>query len=169
MIAAVDVDYRDGFAVAACIEFEDWTSERASRELVEVLSPIEPYQPGEFYRRELPCILKVLNALETLPRICVIDGFVWLGSREKPGLGAHLFEALGGKVAVVGVAKTQFRGAGPAVEILRGESRKPLWISAAGMDLHEAASAIARMGGGFRMPTLIKRADQLCRTFRVSG
>jgi deoxyribonuclease V len=42
----------------------------------------------------------------------IVDGFVSLG--DKPGLGMHLWEALGRRVAVIGVAKSHFRFAIPS-------------------------------------------------------
>jgi deoxyribonuclease V len=96
------------------------------------------------------------------PQIVVIDGYVWLGE-QKPGLGAHLYDVLGQQVAVVGVAKTLFTGAEPVELVLRGRSRTPLYVTAAGMDLAEAANHIRAMHGSHRIPTLLKRADQLSR------
>jgi deoxyribonuclease V len=123
---------------------------------------VEPYQSGQFYRRELPCILAVLKSLPELAQVIIIDGYVWLGD-HRPGLGAHLYEALGQQVAVVGVAKTRFVRAEPVELVLRGRSRSPLYVTAVGMDLAEAASRIRTMHGSYRIPTLLKRVDQLSR------
>lgn len=163
MIACLDVDYRGEVAVAAAVCGADWSSSEATLELVELVTPVAPYEPGLFFKRELPCLLKVIAQLPEPPEIAIVDSFVWLGDESKPGLGAHLFRALAGQVAVVGVAKTLFNGALPMVEILRGESLRPLFVSAAGLDLDAAAAAVRAMAGPFRIPTLIKRADQLCR------
>jgi hypothetical protein len=35
------------------------------------------YEPGQFYRRELPYVLALLESLESSPAV-VVDGFVWL-------------------------------------------------------------------------------------------
>jgi deoxyribonuclease V len=61
------------------------------------------------------------------------------------------------------VAKTRFEGATLALPVLRGNSKHPLWVSAAGMGADEAAALVAAMAGGFRLPTLLKRVDRLCR------
>jgi len=82
--------------------------------------------------------------------------------KGKPGLGEYLFDALGGKIVVVGVAKTFFVGA-PAREVLRGGSKLPLYVSAAGMDVEDAADSVARMHGGYRIPTMLKRVDRVAR------
>jgi deoxyribonuclease V len=160
LLACVDVDYRGERAVAAAVLFLDWTSPHALAEHVARIDGVAPYRPGAFYERELPCIRAVL-ARSTWPiSTVVVDGYVWLGDR--PGLGAHLFAALGERVAVIGVAKTAFHGA-TAVEVLRGDSKRPLHVSAAGVDAATAAANVRRMHGEHRLPTLLKRVDRLCR------
>jgi deoxyribonuclease V len=124
-----------------------------------------PYEPGRFYRRELPALLAVLSKFTLPPEVVIIDGYVWLGDWDHPGLGAHLHKALGGSVAVIGVAKKLFLR-GPAVQtIRRGNSARPLYVSTAGMDLNEAAARIVGLHGEFRLPTLLKRVDRLCRGY----
>ena len=121
MIACVDVDYRDVGAVAACVCFQSWSDGTSTSETVVQVHDVEPYQSGQFYRRELPCILAVLKSLSELPQVIVIDGYVWLG-QQRPGLGAHLYEALGRSVAVIGVAKTRFVKAEAVVPVLAAEA-----------------------------------------------
>ena len=162
MLACVDVDYRDGDeAVAACLVFEAWSDpEPLERHAVRV-PDVEPYQPGAFFRRELPCVLAVLGQVERELEVVVVDGYVWLDG-ERPGLGAHLYEALGRGAAVVGVAKSAFSGAN-GVEVRRGDSARPLFVSAAGMDVAEAAQHVRCMHGPHRLPTLLKAVDRHAR------
>jgi deoxyribonuclease V len=162
MIACVDVDYRDGEAVAACVLLHDWADAVCAGTHVARIAAVEPYQPGQFYRRELPCLLAVLAEVGGPVDVVLVDGYVWLGGDDRPGLGARLYEALGGTVAVVGVAKTQFAGAG-GVPVLRGGSRKPLLVTAAGMDPAVAAGQVQAMHGPYRIPDALKKVDQLCR------
>jgi deoxyribonuclease V len=162
MIACVDVDYREAFAVAACVCFQAWSDDTPASESTVEIRDVAPYQSGQFYRRELPCILAVLKSLPELPQVVIIDGYVWLGAQQ-PGLGAHLYEALGRQAAVIGVAKTRFLQAEPVELVLRGRSRSPLYVTAAGTDVVEAARHIRTMHGLYRMPTLLKRVDQLSR------
>jgi deoxyribonuclease V len=164
VMACVDVDYRTDEAVAACVLFRDWPDEAAAGQLVERVVGIEPYVPGEFYKRELPCLLAVLNRVEDPLDLVVIDGYVWLGDEARPGLGARLYEALGRRVPVIGVAKTRFRSATRSVELRRGEhATRPLFVTAAGLDVNEAAERVRRMHGAFRVPTLLRQVDALCR------
>jgi deoxyribonuclease V len=162
MIACVDVDYREQGAVAACVLFRAWGDESSASEHIEHLAQVEAYVPGAFYRRELPCLLSVLARAAERPALVVVDGYVWLGA-GRPGLGAHLHDALGGSVPVVGVAKTRFAPA-PAREVCRGESHRPLYVTAAGIDIEEAARNVQAMHGPFRIPTLLRRVDHLCRS-----
>jgi deoxyribonuclease V len=162
MLACVDVDYRDVGAVAACVCFNTWSDPTPASESAIQIEDVQPYEPGQFYRRELPCILAVLKSLPDSPRVVIIDGYVWLG-KQRPGLGAHLYEALDKQVPVIGVAKTHFVGAEPVVLVTRGRSRTPLYITAAGLDLAVAASNIKAMHGPFRIPTMLKRVDELSR------
>ena len=163
MLAAVDVDYRDGKALAACVLFRGWTDETPAGERVRLIEHVEPYVPGQFYKRELPCLLAVLGEVADPLEAIVIDGYVWLQDEQTPGLGGHLFEALERRVPVIGVAKTEFLSATAARQVKRGGSGRPLHVTAAGINVDEAACFIEQMHGPFRLPTLLKRADQLCR------
>ncbi len=123
--------------------------------ILRTIQSVMPYIPGEFFRRELPCLLTVLAKVQAPLNCVLIDGYVWLSAERKPGLGAHLYEALGRKTSVIGVAKTYFRGA-PAIEVQRGRALKPLYVSAAGIDTETAANYIQGMHGKYRIPTMLK-------------
>jgi deoxyribonuclease V len=164
VIAILDAAYGDGASAAACVVAAAWESSTALGEYTHRDGPAADYQPGEFYRREMPLLLSVLNMLPRKPEIIIIDGYVWLGVEERKGLGAHLFEALGGASAVVGIAKTKFEGASYwAAEVRRGSSESPLFVTSAGMPMIEATAAVKRMHGAHRIPELVGRVDQLAR------
>ena len=98
----------------------------------------------------------------------VVDGHVWLGANEsRPGLGAHLYRALGASIAVVGVAKNSFAG-NQAIAVLRGQSKRPLYVTAAGTDVADAADAVRAMHGAHRIPTLLHQVDRLARRWPTS-
>jgi deoxyribonuclease V len=160
LLASVDVGYRGDDGWAACVLFEDWKDALPVRSLVTHVENVAPYQSGQFYLRELPCLLAVLEAAAQPLSTVVVDGYVWLGQDRRPGLGARLYEALGRKSAVIGVAKTPFHDT-PAAEVLRGASHRPLWVTAAGMECQEAAEHIHEMHGTYRIPSLLKEADRL--------
>jgi len=82
-------------------------------------------------------------------------------------LGAHAHDEFG--VPVIGVAKTAFRTATHAVPVLRGRSARPLYITAAGMPVKEAADLVIHMAGPFRRPDALRRVDVLARTGQWPG
>ncbi len=161
LIACFDVHYAGHKAVAAGVWFRGWNATAAECESVVPVPEVAEYEPGAFYRRELPCILAVSKSG---PRadITIVDGYVWLAD-GKPGLGSHLHGAIGG--IVVGVAKTRFAGATSAVEVFRGRSRSPLFVTAAGVSPESAANWVAGMAGSHRMPTLLRRVDTISRAY----
>ncbi len=164
MIAILDAAYADTTSAAACVLANSWSDPAASSELIHRAGPPAPYQPGEFYRRELPLLLAVLALAPKLPDAIIIDGYVWLDGQGRPGLGAHLHESLGRSRPVIGVGKTRFADADQwAAPVLRGASHSPLYITAAGLPLETAAQAIQLMHGRNRLPDLLVAADHAAR------
>lgn len=168
MILATDTYYRQNSAIVAGVLFTHWSDAAPAAETCVRVTDTREYVPGKFYKRELPCILALLKRLgaspfSIVPDIIIIDGFVHLSRRMEPALGSHLYGALGGKTPVVGVAKNPVKDTPAEYALCRGSSRRPLYVSAAGMELQEAKRHIAQMHGKFRMPALLKRADQLSR------
>lgn len=171
MIIAFDTYYFENKAKTVCLAFEKWTDGENYNVYTEILEHIEEYTSGEFYKRELPCILSLLgkNHFDNIEAI-IIDGFVYLDDQNKLGLGGHLYERLPYKVPVIGVAKTNFA---TIIEnkrvLLRGKSMKPLYITAIGLDLDEATEKIKVMDGKYRIPTLLKILDTLTKESKDLG
>jgi deoxyribonuclease V len=162
MILCTDVDYKDdGTAVAAGVTLEHWSDDQAFEELVVHVDHVEPYVPGQFYKRELPCIQAVMAQMTSAVSLVLVDGYTWLSPGRK-GLGAHLWDALGGTIPVVGVAKAWFKNTA-AIEVTRGTSKRPLFVTAQGIDPVEAAREVTAMAGASRFPNMLKRVDHLCR------
>lgn len=124
---------------------------------------VEEYVSGSFYKRELPCLLALVEDLGENPEIIIVDGFVFLGKEQKAGLGKYLYDALGQKIAVIGVAKNSFEDSPKEQEVFRGESKKALFVTSVGIEQKLAASYIKKMSGQYRLPSLLKRVDKLCR------
>ena len=161
MITALDVHYNDnGSATAGAVVFSDFTDSKCCKTYVTCIARAEQYIPGQFYKRELPCLLAILAKIEENIETIVIDGYVDLD--ENPGLGRHLWKALDCKKTIIGMAKKYFRGSN-AIKVFRGKSRQPLFVTAAGIEQTVAAGLIAKMHGKYRIPGLIKQADQLSR------
>ncbi|MFT5357000.1 MAG: deoxyribonuclease V [Polyangiales bacterium] len=166
MILATDVHYTGEEAVAAAVLFEEWKDSERLHEWAESRTgAVEQYSAGEFFRRELPCILPLIRrAYQSLHlKAIIVDGYVDLGG-GKPGLGRYLKRALGGRVEVIGVAKNEFVGA-PAAEVLRGKSMKPLFVTTTG-NMESAARRIRSMAGEHRIPEMLRRVDELSRGAR---
>lgn len=163
MKLAVDVDYHGENAIAAGILFSNWSDKETVKEYVAKIKGINEYIPGQFYRRELPCILSIIEKVDFSPNVIVIDGYVYLGKKNRAGLGKHLYDHLRGNVAVIGVAKKPFKGTSEESEVYRGNSKRPLYITAVGVELKEAKQNIVNMHGNNRVPTLLKRVNQICR------
>lgn len=162
MICALDVDYRAASVAVAAVAFEAWTDGAATLERVDVTpGAAAAYEPGQFYLRELPYLCGLLDRLPAMAML-IVDGYADLG--HAPGLGGHLATARG--VPVIGVAKTRYAGA-PAIEVRRGDSKAPLYVTAAGVQPAMAAAWVASMHGPYRIPTLLKRVDSLARQGQV--
>jgi deoxyribonuclease V len=161
MIAAIDVHYEDdSSATVGAVIFKDFSDSEAYRTYTKKIPKVRDYVSGQFYKRELPCIMAILGMIEEEVNTIIIDGYVELGDR--PGLGKHLWKALEGRKTIIGVAKSHFLGA-KAIQLHRGKSRLPLYITAAGMDPSHAAGMVAQMHGKDRLPVLLKQADTLSR------
>src|SRR5262245_47741176 len=166
MIACADVHNTNTHATAACILFHDWSDAHPDFAITERVDDPAPYEPGRFYRRELPVLLSVISKLAVRLEVIIIDGYVWLGDWDHPGLGAYVHKALDETAAVIGVAKNPFRPSPAVRSVRRGTSTRPLYVSATGIDLNEAAARILELHGEFRVPTLLKRVDRLCRGYQ---
>lgn len=170
MIAILDVHYQDQTAQAACVTASGWSSPAALHHYIAHIDAIHDYEPGAFYKRELPCLLRVLQALPAPPQAIVIDGYVWLGDEKRTALGAHLYQALDGAAPVIGVAKTAFHGVASCpdvVQVRRGQSQRPLFVTAIGVSPQVASAWVASMAGAHRIPSLLTLTDQLSRSARL--
>ncbi|MEC3876198.1 endonuclease V [Chryseobacterium salviniae] len=167
MIYAFDSYYFGDQAKTVCIAFERWDSETETKIFTEATAVAADYESGAFYKRELPCILNLLKSIELKDGdLIIVDGYVTLDNEGKIGLGGHLFEALKGKFPVIGIAKNGFNSPDDLRRaVYRGESNTPLFVTAIGADVDEITLQVKQMHGNFRIPTLLKKLDQLTRIF----
>jgi deoxyribonuclease V len=161
MILAIDVFYEENRAKIVGLLFNDWTDPKYAQKIEKYRENIAEYEPGAFYKRELPCIMDILQDIDTTQlKYIVVDGYVYLDDNGKYGLGRHLYDAISQRIPVIGVAKTAFLSSKKYVaEVLRGTSQKPLYITAIGTDLETAAEQVKSMHGEYRFPTLLKELD----------
>lgn len=163
MILAIDVFYYKNKSNIGGILFENWNAEKPAVELIAKMENIAKYESGLFYKRELPCILKLIEDHCLHPEFIVIDGYVFIDGISKPGLGFYLYNSLSCTIPVIGVAKSYFNGIPSYCELLRGNSKKPLFITSIGINLEPAKNYISKMHGKNRTPSLLKLVDQLSR------
>jgi deoxyribonuclease V len=164
-IAVLDVGYGDVTQVA-CGQLTNWQAARANLTVHKFAAAPAGYESGAFWKRELPFLLRVLNGLDWVPHTIVVDAYVWLEDGTKPGMGARLYEALGQKVPVVGVAKTEMKGDACSVPVLRGNSQRPLFVTAAGLDPARAAQHVRSMAGPYRIPDVLAQVDRASRELK---
>lgn len=163
MLLAIDVHYLSDQAFVAAVAFNAWDAAKPDQIYQTSLNGIADYEPGQFYKRELPCILQLLNEHQLQPSIIIIDGYVILNQQGHAGLGTYLYAALEQRSKIIGIAKRPFFDIGEDTKIFRGKSENPLFVTSIGIELAEAKALILKMHGEHRLPTLLKLADSLCR------
>jgi len=162
LFAAAEVCYLDsGGARAAAVVAADAAFSHVLAEYMALIPEVPPYQPGEFYLRELPPLRAVLHGIAGLG-LLVVDGYADLDPDGRPGLGAHAHTEFA--IPVIGVAKSAFRTATHAIAVRRGTSARPVFVTAAGMSRTDAAGLVQNMAGRFRIPDALRRADALARS-----
>jgi len=163
-ILAVDVHYSVNRASIAGIMFHSWEAPKPVKIYYGNLTNVKDYESRKFYKRELPCILKLIKANNLKPDIILIDGYVYLDGFLKPGLGKYLYDSLKQATSIIGIAKNPLKSIGSEYQIYRGSSRKPLYITVVGISLDQAKENILKMYGKYRIPYLLKQVDQLCKS-----
>ena len=163
MLACLDVHYFEGEARAAAVVFNEWRDAQWVNQYSVMVQTVEAYRPGKFYLRELKPLLAAIERIGEPVETYIVDAYCYLSPDEEPGLGAYLYAEIHGRSSIIGVAKNRFRHSRHAMEVLRGHSRRPLYVTSIGLSREDAASCIAAMSGEFRIPTLLKAADQLAR------
>lgn len=177
MILALDSYYKDDICNTSLVVFEDIKSDKPLYTDTIYTKVTSDYIPGEFYKRELPGIIKILEKLQKERPdiweqlfIIITDSFVTLKTidNEWDGLGAHLKKYLNSigntKIVVYGVAKSSFGLCDfISTKVFRGQSKNPLYVqttSGVGGDF-----IIKHMHGEYRIPTMLKLVDSLSRIF----
>ena len=163
MIACFDVHYFEDHANAAVVMLDDWSDIDIIASLVVRCDSAREYVAGQFYQREPQPLLSLIKQIEHPIQTYVVDAYCHLSKDGTPGLGQYLYDELDSDKPVIGVAKNRFRDTHHAVELLRGESIRPLFVSSVGIDYAKAANLVNSMHGRNRIPTLLKKVDHLSR------
>jgi deoxyribonuclease V len=161
LLVAVQLDGAQ--ANAAAVAFDAWDEAEATKTYFSRIDQVGKAVRGELDLRELPCVMQLLSEHKLEPELILFEGFVHLDADDTPGLGHHLFQALGGKVPVVGVSKKSLPGLSAQFEVMREEETPPLIVTTAGLDIGAAKVRLRSMHGRKRVPTLMKLATRLAK------
>ena len=162
MIAILDVQYEDNRAHGGMVLIQNWTDAKPAQTASSTFDRCAEYEPGQFFKRELPVLTDLLQQSSHPIGTVVIDAYVDLAPNT-PGLGQYLFRQLDEKVTVVGVAKSRYRDDQHSRKVTRGKSVRPVFVTVAGAELEDAANWIEAMHGKFRIPDMLKLADTIAR------
>lgn len=165
MLLAIDVYYKKELARIVGVLF-NWQDLKPKEIIIENIDNVAEYIPGEFYKRELPCLLKLIKSinLEELEAI-IIDGNIYVDNDLKFGLGGILWETLNRKIPIIGIAKTSFFSNKETVsEVYRGKSNKPLYVSTIDYPIENAIKNLIEMKGDYRIPSVLKELDTITKT-----
>ena len=163
MKLVVAVHFDGAQANAAAVAFDAWDAAEATKTYVSRIAQVEKSARGELDLRELPCVMQLLREHSLEPELILLAGFVHLDADETPGLGQHLYQALGGKVPIVGASKRSLPGLSVQFEVMREEEAPPLFVTCAGIDIGAAKARLRAMHGRKRVPTLMKLAVRLAK------
>lgn len=157
--------YNDSDAYTVGVIFSNWTDSYPEKIVSCHTSEFAPYISGQFYKRELPCILDLLKHVNLSEfDTIILDGFVWL-PESREGLGQHLWNKLKSlypDLKIIGVSKSKFAGCEECSEKLyRGPAKNPLYINSnENINREEASELISKMHGKYKLPTLLKILDK---------
>ena len=180
---ATDTYYYKDRAKTVGIIFNSWEDSEPAEIIHSWLSADKygPYIPGEFYKRELPCIINLfkehnidLKEFDTI----ILDGLARLPGSSTEGLGAHLEDKIQelwpdldfyDRPSIMGIAKTKFGDVenDPGTSVVhRGTAKTPLYVNTTWhlMSSADAAENLKKMHGDNRIPTLLKLLDRATKS-----
>jgi deoxyribonuclease V len=163
MKLVVGVHKLDDGAIVCAVAFDEWDAAEASRTFTSRVAPVDPPVRSPRGAAELAGVLQLLREHALEPELIVIDGPVYLDAAETPAWGRQLFDALGGRSAVVGISTRAMPSLPAQFEVWRDEEARPLIVTCIGIDLGAAKVRVRTMHGRRRVPTLMKLAARLAR------
>jgi deoxyribonuclease V len=164
MKLAACVQYHGEGALAAAVAFDEWDAPEASRTYTSRIARVDKPPRGTLDLRELPCLLQLLQEHALAPDVLLIDGPVHLDAADTPGPGRALYEALGGRIPVIGVSTRAAPGMPAQFEVFREEEARPVIVTCIGIDLGAAKIRVRNMHGKRRVPTLLKLAARIAKS-----
>lgn len=164
----LDVHYQEyhdkTIAKVACIRFSGILQHHILNEYDITMDNVEPYQSGQFYKREMPCLLALLHQIQEPFDVIIIDGYVYLDGLQKAGLGKYLYDNLPIKKPIIGIAKNHFYDITADYAVYRGTSKHPLYVTTVDFDVETAKKLVKNLQGDFRIPNIVTQVDRLSKT-----
>lgn len=168
MVIVIDADYDETTKKGhvAGIVCETALDDHVRRTVTAIVENISDYCPGQFYKRELQCVDAILEQvdLDTIGMI-IVDGFADFGTDVR-SLGTYVYDNY--HLPVIGIAKNPYK---PCIikdiEVTRGSSNRPLFVTCMGMDHGLAKEIVRQMAGENRIPFLVKEADKIARDWNI--
>ena len=148
------------------IRFQGIETNEILSEHIVIVNEVAPYESGQFYKREMPCLLALINKIDQTNErfdVIIIDGYVFLDGKEQAGLGKYLYDSLSIKKPVIGIAKNQFKDISDTYAVWRGISKNPLYVTSVGFDTAVAKHIVSNLEGKHRLPNVVKQVDVLGR------
>lgn len=163
----LDVFYNDigepSTAKVSGIRFQGTEQNEILSEHIVTVDNVAPYESGQFYKREMPCLLALLEKIDDPYDVIIIDGYVFLDGVSKPGLGKYLYDSLAVKKPIIGIAKNHFYDITEDYAVWRGISKHPVYVTSVGMAVNKAKSLVASLADQYRIPHIVTAVDQLGR------
>ena len=176
MLLALDSYYKDDICNTSLIVFNKEESKTIYADTI-YTKVTSDYIPGEFYKRELPGIKKILKKfIKEQPELwsqihaVIVDSYITLkvGDKEWDGLGAYVnkfLDKIKQHKIIYGVAKSKFGECDEiSCKVYRGKSKNPLYVQTTSAP-KVAGYHVLYMHGKYRIPTMLKEVDRLSRIF----
>lgn len=153
----------DTKAIVTGVRFSDIEKSHVLSEHMIDVNDVAPYESGQFYKREMPCLLALINQINEPFDAIIIDGYVFLDGVDKAGLGKYLYDNLDNKKPIIGIAKNHFYDITEEYAVWRGISKHPLYVTSIDIDITKAKEMVSKMEGEHRMPKMVTYVDKLGR------
>lgn len=168
MIIVIDGDYNENIGNMAGVLIKNFEDEEICGFISSIVKDIGEYESGSFYKRELKGIenlIKQLN-ISTIDYI-VIDGYARFGIESHKALGERVFDKY--NIPIIGIAKKRNNLCIlDNTEVIRGDSRNPLFVTSVGCSQDFANKKVLNMYGKNRLPYIVKLVDSLARKNQIT-
>lgn len=160
MKLAVAFEFFANHVQAAAVAFDAWDALEPGKTCTTRVAVAAKLSPVERDQCRLAALLQLLCEQALGPELIVFVGLVHLDGQGSPGWGQLIYDALGGRVAVIGISKRLTPGLPAQFEVLREIDAPPVVVTCVGIDIGAAKARVRAMHGKRRLPTLLKLATR---------